>query len=189
MFFLRKTSLPAEPLAITMSGIRMGERLLQIGVDDLTLTAAMALKVGLSGSAAVAVPDTPRAERVRKAAERAGVLVDIRVNSFDMLPFENAAFDVVVVHGVEGLLASLGREARDVAALREAHRVLRQGGRIIVVEAGPQQGLARLVGGSRQDPQYAAAGGTSRALRSAAFKPVRVLSERDGYRFIEGLKS
>ena len=45
MFFLRKPRVSTEPLALTMSGVRMGERLLEIGADDPPLLAALALKV------------------------------------------------------------------------------------------------------------------------------------------------
>ena len=36
MFFLRKTK-STEPLPIVMCGVRMGERVLQIGIDDPSL--------------------------------------------------------------------------------------------------------------------------------------------------------
>ena len=40
MFFLRKSTL--ERLPVVMSGVRMGERALQIGVDDSDLVGAIA---------------------------------------------------------------------------------------------------------------------------------------------------
>ena len=49
MFFLRKSGL--EQLPVAMSGVRMGERALQIGIDDRSLAGVIAAKVGLSGSA------------------------------------------------------------------------------------------------------------------------------------------
>ena len=41
----------------------------------------------------------------------------------------------------------------------------------------------------RPDAGYEAAGGAVAALQAAGFKPVRMLSEREGYRFTEGLKT
>ncbi len=38
--FLRKTRI--EPLPVTMSAVRMGERVLQIGVDDPAVASAIA---------------------------------------------------------------------------------------------------------------------------------------------------
>ena len=189
MFFLRKTKLDTEPLAVKMSGIRLGERLLQVGIDDAKLTAAMALKIGLSGTTAIVVADDAGADRARAGAAKAGALIDVRVAPFETLPFDDDAFDVVVLNGVGGLLRELRRASRDHAALREVRRVLRHGGRIIAIEGGPRTGLAGLLSPHRPDQQYQSAGGASALLQSAGFRPVRVLAERDGFTFTEGLKS
>src|SRR5439155_8639894 len=99
--FLRKTKTArSEPAAVIMSGVRMGERLLQLGVDDARLAGVLAAKVGLSGHAAIAVADEASGERARDAAADAGVLVDVRVTPLDALPFPDACLDVVIVHGV-----------------------------------------------------------------------------------------
>ena len=42
--FLRQSTVGREPLAIAMSGVRMGERLLQIGMDTPVVTALLAAK-------------------------------------------------------------------------------------------------------------------------------------------------
>ena len=98
MFFLRKAKLDTEPLPIKMSGIRMGERLLQIGIDEPKLLAAMATKIGLSGSTSVVVQDDTSAARARDAAANAGALIDLHVVAPGaLLPFDGDAFDVVVV--------------------------------------------------------------------------------------------
>jgi SAM-dependent methyltransferase len=174
MFFLRKSK-QQEQLPISMSGVRMGERALQIGIDDPSLVGAIAAKVGLSGHAAVAVGDEAAAAAVRSAAEKAGALVDLQVAPLHSLPFANDSFDVAVVHAKSGWLASLDDAARQ-GVLREAHRVLRGGGRLIAIEA----------------PHDAARGGPAAAvvdgLQLAGFKATRILAERDGYRFTEGLK-
>ena len=189
MFFLRKAKLDTEPLPIKMSGIRMGERLLQIGVDDPKLLAAMALKIGLSGSTSVVVQDETSAARARASAAAAGTLIDLHVTPIDRLPFPDAAFDVVVLHGVGGLLRVLAAEGRAGSALSEVRRVLRHGGRIIAIEPGPRSGVAGLLRRHRPDPQYEASGGPVAALQAAGFRPARVLWEREGYRFTEGLKA
>ena len=86
MFFLRKSNL--ERLPVAMSGVRMGERALQIGIDDRSLAGAIAAKVGLSGHAALAVADEGKAAHARSAGETAGVLVDVQVTPFAPLPFD-----------------------------------------------------------------------------------------------------
>ena len=104
------------------------------------------------------------------------------------LPFERDAFDLVVVHGVHGLVSSLDADAR-LAALREAHRVLRGGGRVMTIEAGPATGIASVFRPQRTNEAYDAAGGVVGALEAAGFKPVRLLAEREGFKFAEGLKT
>ena len=184
--FLRKSRI--EPLPLTMSAVRMGERLLQIGIDDPRLASALAAKVGLSGSAVIVVTDEADAARVRSAAAGAGVLVDVQVTPLAPLPFEAGVFDLVIAHSTRGRVSSLDATAR-TAALREWHRVLRAGGRVMTIEAGAASGLKSLLKQPQEDDAYAAAGGVVGALEAAGFRPVRILAEREGYRFAEGIKS
>lgn len=177
-----------EPLPITMSGVRMGERLLQIGIDDPSIAGAIAAKVGLSGNAAMVLSDERSAERAREAATRAGVLADIQVAPLHTLPFAGDSFDVVVINGVNGLLVDLDEETRN-RLLRESHRVLRTGGRLMAMEAGPRSGLKGWVRRLRVNEKYEGAGGSVGALQRAGFKAVRVVGQREGYTFTEGLKT
>ena len=182
MFFLRKSSL--ELLPVAMSGVRMGERALQIAVDDPALAGAIAAKVGLSGHAAIAVADEAGAAKAREGAAKAGALVDVQVSPLHSLPFADGAFDVAVIHAMSGLLASMDDSIR-VATLRQVHRVLRSGGRVVIVEAGARGGLRGLIGGA----PVGDGAGTVAALTTAGFRGSRVLAEREGYRFVEGMKA
>ena len=187
--FLRTPARTRDPLIITMSGVRMGERVLQIGVNDPRLAGVVAAKVGLSGQAAIAVPDERSAERARHGAVEAGVLLDVHVTPLHTLPFEAEAFDAIIVNGVDGLMAALNADSRE-RFLRECFRVLRQGGRIIAIEAGRRGGLTALLRPRQTaDRTYEGGGGTSGAFVAAGFKAVRILTEREGCRFTEGLKS
>ena len=85
-------------LVVGMTGVKMGDRLLQVGCAHGGRLGAVAAKVGLSGRAAVAAPDESSAERARKGAADAGVLVDVDVAPPTRLPFENDAFDLAVAH-------------------------------------------------------------------------------------------
>jgi len=185
MFFLRKSTKEALPVA--MSGVRMGERALQLGIDDPAVAGALAAKVGLSGHAAMALTDEPGAVKARAAAAKVGALVDVQVAPLSALPFGDNAFDVIVVHGFNGLLSSLDVSAR-IAALRESARVLRPGGRIVIIESGPREGFGSLVRPKRIDKAYDQSGGAAGALAAAGFRASRVLAEREGYRFSEGMK-
>jgi ubiquinone/menaquinone biosynthesis C-methylase UbiE len=173
--FLRKTRI--EPLPVTMSAVRMGERVLQIGVDDAAIAIAIAAKVGLSGNAAIAVTDERDAARAQRATANAGILVDVNVTPLDSLPFDSGAFDLVVVHARHGLASSH-------EAIREWHRVLRHGGRVMTIEGGPATGVAAMF-----KTQRAPEGNVVAALEAGGFRPARLLAEREGYRFAEGIKS
>ncbi|HZI81370.1 MAG TPA: methyltransferase domain-containing protein [Vicinamibacterales bacterium] len=181
--------LDMDPLAVAMTGVKLGERLLQIGVDDATLAGQLAAKTGLSGTAVHMVSNDDEAVRVQRGAKRAGVLVEVRVGVLDRLPFDDSAFDLVVVHSARGQLAAAAAEAR-VAVLRDGHRVLRPGGRLISIEPGTATGLRSML---RATPAaqggYDAAGGTPAALRQAGFGAVRDLGDREGLKFAEGLRT
>lgn len=181
-------ALRQEPLPVAMTGVRMGERLLQIGIDDPSTVGALAKKVGLSGVNALAAPTDADARRARAAADAEGVLIDVHVTGWKALPFEAGSFDLAVVHGVRGGLAVLTPEDR-ARSLQEARRVLRQGGRIIVIEAARRGGLAALLRRPGENEHYTRGGGAAGALRAEGFKPVRVLGEVEGYRFTEGLRT
>lgn len=179
MFFLRKSTL--ERLPVVMSGVSAGERVLQIGVDDSKLVGAIAAKVGLNGHASVVVGEERLAGMARAAAASAGALVDVRVTPLDVLPFADNAFDVVVVHA--GAMTPARSDAPSVAMLRDALRVLRGGGRLVIIEGSGPKMMARLRASARSD-----ASATLSALGTAGFKAARLLAEREGYRFFEGLK-
>jgi SAM-dependent methyltransferase len=186
--FLRKSTVGREPLAIAMSGVRRGERLLQIGVDDPSVLGALAAKVGISGHAAIVTMDERSAERARAGVADASALADVSVTPDGSLPFAGESFDVVIVHGVNGLLAALSDLVRG-RLLSQLLHVTRGGGRVILTEAGERSGLrALLAPAPKIDEQYERAGGTVAAVERAGFRPVRMLADRDGVRFVEGLK-
>lgn len=170
----------ADALLTSMVGVSLGDRLLQLGCGDGRLFALLAAKVGLTGRACATDASAVGVARGRQAAARAGVLVEVTTGAYDALPHEADAFDVVVIHDV---LATLGPAAR-AACLREVARVLRPGGRTVVVET-LSRGLFRRR--PPADPSYAS-GGAVAALQEAGFVAVRTLSEREGYRFVEGVK-
>jgi SAM-dependent methyltransferase len=188
--FFRRSPVGTEPLPLSMSGIRAGERLLQIGLDDAAFAEAMASKVGLNGRAVFAVTERD-ASRAQAIAASSGVLADVHVVSFSnegQWPIDDASCDVVIVHGRRGLLASLDDRSRQTL-LSHCLGALRPGGRLVAMDAGASEGIAALLGrGPKPDAAYEGAGGTAKALESAGFRPVRLLAERDGYRFTEGLR-
>jgi len=181
--------LEIDPLVVSMSGVKLGERLLQVGVDDAAVAGLLATKTGLSGSATHAVATDGDAVRVNRGAKKAGVLVEVRVTPLDRLPFEPSSFDVVVIHGAAGQLAAAEASNR-LGLLRELHRVLRPGGRLIAIEPGTPAGLASMFRGApAAQAAYDAGGGTLAALQQAGFGAVRELGDREGSKFVEGLRT
>jgi ubiquinone/menaquinone biosynthesis C-methylase UbiE len=182
-----RKGLGPHALPIAMAGVKMGERLLNVGSGDPRMFAALAGKVGLTGRACAVAEDNAGAEALRAAAARAGVLVEIEVVPFSRLPFEDAAFDVAVINGTRGLLAALPPFDR-ASLVGELFRALRGGGRLIAIERSRRAGLFSLAGGAPLTSEYVSSGGALRAFEAAGFRPVRVLAEREGLRFVEGLK-
>ena len=174
-------------LIVGMTGVKMGDKFVQIGCAHGGRLAAVAGKVGLSGRAAVVAPDEASAERARKAAEDAGVLVEIEVGPPDRLPLPDNEFDLAVVDDTAGLLGTMRPEGR-VAAIRELVRVLRPGGRALVVGSVPRGGLGAVLSRTQSGPPFVASGDATRALEADGFKSVRTLAEREGLVFVEGIK-
>ena len=161
-----------DPLQVSMTGVRMGERFLQIGCHDRALLSGLAAKVGLSGTAALAAFDDAQAKRAGAIGAKVGALIETRKIEGLALPFDSDQFDMVVVDDTNGAFGKIDERSR-VAYLSEAKRAVRKGGRIEVIE-----GVA----------DRAAGYDALRDLTAAGFKPVRVLAEKDGFRFLEGLR-
>jgi ubiquinone/menaquinone biosynthesis C-methylase UbiE len=177
-------------LAIAMTGVKLGDRLLNIGCTDSSLLGAVSAKVGLSGRACAIVPTEADAARARRGAEKAGVLLEIETGNLDNFPFEDGAFNLIVLDNQEGLLSTMRPEQR-VATLKQSFRTLEPRGRIVVIERGARGGLGALVKSSstpQSDPHYRSSGGAVTALQAEGFRGARVLAERDGLSFFEGVR-
>ena len=111
-----------DPLQVAMTGVRMGERYLQVFCSDATLTRGLATKTGLSGIAALAAPDDAQAARARSAAGKAGALIDVKVTPPATLPWEEASFDMVVIDETGGGFSSLGRSERTASFRQRSTR-------------------------------------------------------------------
>jgi ubiquinone/menaquinone biosynthesis C-methylase UbiE len=174
-------------LIVGMTGVKMGDRFVQVGCAHGGRLAAVATKVGLSGRAALVAPDEASAARARKAAEEAGVLVEIEVARPAQLPLADDEFDLAVVDDTAGLFGTMRPEER-VASVRELVRVLRPGGRVLVVGTAPRGGLGALLSRTQGGPPFVASGDATRSLEADGFKSVRTLAEREGLVFVEGIK-
>jgi ubiquinone/menaquinone biosynthesis C-methylase UbiE len=170
-------------LVVGMTGVKMGDRVVQIGCAHGGRMAAVAAKVGFSGQATTVVPDEESAARARKAASQAGVLVEVEVAAPTRLPVGDATADLLIVDDTRGIVSAMTPENR-VAALRETLRVLRPGGRTIVIGAAARGGLAALFTRAQSGPSF----DVPAALQAEGYRSVRKLAEREGLVFTEGLK-
>lgn len=163
-----------------MTGIRLGDRVLFVGCGEPKGIALLALKPGLTGRACAVDEDPGRTQAAAQAAEREGVLLETSTAPVTMLPFAPESFDVVIVNRLLPLLTP----DRRVAALGEAARVLRMGGRCVVIETGRRGGIAGLFGGTASLPSS----DLEALMSSAGFRGVRTLAEREGLVFLEAAK-
>jgi ubiquinone/menaquinone biosynthesis C-methylase UbiE len=170
-------------LLVGMTGVKMGDRLAQVGCSHGGRLAAVAGKVGLSGRAVAVVPDESSADRARKGAQQGGVLVELEVAPPTRLPLEDAAFDLVIIDDTGGLLATMPADDR-VATIREAKRILRPGGRVMVIGAAPRGGFGALFTRAQSGPTF----DPTPLFSPDEFRSVRTLAERDGLVFVEALK-
>ena len=175
-------------LALAMAGVKMGERVLDVGAAGAGLFAEVAGKVGLTGRACAIVGSDDAARRVKAAAAKAGVLVEVETTSWPALPVGDGEFDVAMMDETGGMLARLDAATR-VNLARETLRAVRDGGRVLVVER-EAAGWRRALGGRPAgDPAFQGTGGARAVLEGAGFAPVRILAEREGQRFTEGWKA
>lgn len=170
-------------LVVGMTGVKMGDRVAQIGCAHGGRLAAVAAKVGLSGRAVAIVSDEASAARARKGAAQAGVLVEIEIAPTTNVPAGSGAFDLVVIDDTGGLLGAMPAGDR-VATIREALRILRPGGRAIVIGAAPRGGLGALFRRAQSGRPFDPAP----SLEADGFKTVRTLAKREGLVFVEGTK-
>ena len=168
-----------------MVGAKLGDRLLVIGCGDPKLIAALAIKSGLTGRACAVDESAERAESAGQVALREGALVEVSQAELRALPFDDGAFDLVVLRDV---LAPHAEDSR-LAVIEEAHRVLRSGGRCMVINTSGARagGVTALFKARDTIQESAAANALTESLKTRGFVAVRTLAEREGLVFIEGV--
>ena len=179
---LRKST--GESLAVSMAGVKLGDRLLVIGCSDPMLVALLGAKTGLTGrTAAVDERDTVVVAAADVAA-REGVLLETFTAPLHALPLENDGFDVVIVRDVFPHVDATTR----AACLTEVGRVLRAGGRCLVIDGTTKKGFLPRVRNDAVAGDYTVDGGPAGVLTAQGFKAARVLAEREGLLFAEAVK-
>jgi ubiquinone/menaquinone biosynthesis C-methylase UbiE len=172
-----RKGLSPHQTALAMVGAKTGDQVVIVGAGDVDLSAQIALVTGLNGQTMVIDREETRA-RLEAAASRAGALVEFSAAPPSALPVRAGSVDVVVV--TVGLAAVTPPER--ALAVAEAMRVLRPGGRTVVVEGVATKGSAGA--GSPDLP----ADDVLALLTKAGGKAVRTLATAGGRTYYEARK-
>ena len=115
---------------LDQASLKPGERVLDVGCGPGRLTLQAKARVGSDG-AAVGIDASPEMIAVaRRNAQRAGAQVDFRLEPVEALSFADGSFDVVL----SSLMMHHLPEALKPSALAEIHRVLKPGGRLVILD-------------------------------------------------------
>lgn len=174
---LFRKSVPQDPLVVSMTGARLGHRIVIVPSNHDDVVMAIAAKAGLTGHVVVVTPDEARRTALSTRALAAGALVE--TESDVHASADEPAFDIAILDLRESDAAV---DATTAAAL---HGRLRQGGRLVVLMSAPRGGLAALFGGAAAPDTTA----QTNALLAAGFRTARLLAVRERMVFIEALKS
>jgi demethylmenaquinone methyltransferase/2-methoxy-6-polyprenyl-1,4-benzoquinol methylase/phosphoethanolamine N-methyltransferase len=132
-FFGREARVRERTLDIVH--VAAGERVLDVGCGTGTLALAAKERVGAGGSVHGVDAAVEMIARARTRSARSGVPVAFEIAAAQSLPFADAVFDVALCSLA---LHHLPEDAR-ATALAEMHRVLKPGGRALIVEFSQRQ--------------------------------------------------
>ncbi len=165
--------------AVAMIGVRAHDDVLFLGAGDPSLAAETGTITRLNGRTVVAGRGADAEARIEQAAAKTGAIVEFVDTPAATLPFADGAFQIVV-------LAHLAAGTPDgTATLSEAVRVLRPGGRIILVFGEPARGLL----GQLNVPPPPATDVIVIQLQRAGLVAARRLAQAEGVTYFEARKA
>ena len=124
---------------LDLARIAPGESVLDVGCGTGTLAIAAKRRVGAVGEVSGIDASVEMIERANKKAKRAKTDVTFKTALAESLPFSDARFDVVLS---TVMLHHLRRAVRE-QSVREMRRVLKPGGRLLIVDFGRNTGNQR----------------------------------------------
>ena len=161
-----------------LAGLKKGETVLDLGSGAGIDCFLAARKVGPTGRV-IGVDMTPEMlDRARENARTSGTKnVEFRLGEIENLPVADASVDVIISNCVINLSTDKER------VFREAHRVLRPGGRLMVSDLALKKPLPRAIRESVEVYVACVAGALVKrdylaAVRKAGFTEIEVLSEK-----------
>jgi ubiquinone/menaquinone biosynthesis C-methylase UbiE len=123
-------------MTVDLAQLHPGESVLDVGCGTGTLTLVAKRRVGDAGRVAGIDPAPQMIARARQKAARRGLAIELHVDVIERLPFPDRSFDVVLsslmMHHLPDELKRQG--------LTEIARVLKSGGRLLVVDGMPMAG-------------------------------------------------
>lgn len=179
-FFVPAIGAPVANDLIALVGLRQGQRVLDVACGTGVVTRLAAERVGPAGTVA-GLDVNPAMLAVARSQTQSGMRIDWYEASAESMPLPDQAFDIV--------LCQMGLQfvPDKLAALREMHRVLDEGGRAFVSLPGPTPALFEIMAdalGRHLSPQASAfvdvvfsmhdADDLAEIVRSAGFSEVDV---------------
>jgi len=154
-----------------------GEQVLDVGCGTGTLAIAMKPRVGAGGEVHGIDASPEMIEVAREKSAKAGAGIDFRVALIEAIPFPDATFDLVT----SSLMLHHLPDALKVKGLREIRRVLKQGGRFVLMDFAshshsPLGHLLAILGYSRGE---SIVDKLTAMLKDAGFAAVDVVPTRD----------
>ena len=165
--------------ALAMIGAKPGSTVIVVGASEPALAAEVALVTGLNGRTLVVVPDRANQPAIDAAAANAGALIDVETAPATALPGADGTFDIAV-------LLDLGHAADRDRIIREAARVVRPSGRIVVIDGRKASGIRKLLGGG--GPAGAGSEDIVARLATAGLRGARLLGSAEGISYFEGTR-
>ena len=174
----RKPKAPESPLIVSVTGVRLGMRVVGIVGQDARLFFEIARRVGLTGRATALAQDEQAATAIGDAAIADGVTLDV-ASPYLPLTVPDGSLDLVMVDERSPRPASYEL----AVLLPHVRTALRQGGRVLVVL--PAGGiLARWLGTTRPPDVRPVLD----ACLAAGLSKGRLLAAYEGLAFVEALR-
>jgi SAM-dependent methyltransferase len=176
---LFRPAAPPHQTALAMIGAKTGGLVIVVGASEPALAAEVALVTGLNGRTLVVIPDAAHKTPLETAAANAGALIDVEIAPATSLPAADGAFDVAV-------LPDMSHAADRTQIVREAARVIRPGGRVVIISGRKTGGLKKLFAGSASATPEGE--GILSSLANAGLRGTRLLGTADGISYFEGTR-
>ena len=153
-------------LVVGMTGVKMGDRFVQIGCAHGGRLAAVAARSACRAARSLVAPDEASAARARKGAAEAGVLVEVEIAPPTRCRSTPTTFDLAVVDDTGGCLARMRADGSGRRRCASCARVLRPGGRVMVIGAGAARRPRRAALAARRAVRRFVASATRSSARS-----------------------